>query len=122
VHEHVSHVSIEYLRHLAHYAPNERDRRHSALAADLIEAQQAEIERLQGEVISMRAEVRGFQAESGCWQRWHDAEWALADQLHHALCVSAVRLSYPEVFDALAAYRTARTNGSASATDVGGPS
>ena len=51
-----------------------------------------------------------------------DAERALADQLHHALCVSAVRLSYPEVFDALAAYRTARANGSASATDVGGPS
>ena len=36
------------------------------------------------------------------------AERALADQLHHAMCVSAVRLSYPEVFDALAAYREAR--------------
>ncbi len=36
------------------------------------------------------------------------AERALVSQLHHAISVSAVRLSYPEVFDALAAYREAR--------------
>ncbi len=80
----------------------------------------AEIERL-------RAEVRGFQAESGCWQRWHDAERALADQLAEAfndvfalLPPDRVRLIRPTSHIAIAAYRTARTNGSASATDVGG--
>ena len=52
-----------------------------------IEHQQAEIERLHAE---------------------HCAERAIADQLHHALCVSAVRLSCPDVFDALAAYEEAR--------------
>jgi hypothetical protein len=38
------------------------------------------------------------------WNKERD----LVDQLHHAMCVSAVRLSYPEVFDALAAYREGR--------------
>ncbi len=37
------------------------------------------------EIKRLRAEVRGFQAESGCWQRWHDAERALTDQLADAL-------------------------------------
>jgi hypothetical protein len=40
------HVSIGYMRHLARVAPHDADRRHFASAADLIEAQQAEIERL----------------------------------------------------------------------------
>jgi hypothetical protein len=40
------HVSIGYLRHLASIAPHSADRQHFALVADLLEAQQAEIERL----------------------------------------------------------------------------
>ncbi len=47
------------------------------------------------------------------------AEHALADQLHNALCLVAVDLSGPKTAAALAAYEKARTNGSASATDVG---
>jgi hypothetical protein len=79
------------------------------------------------EIKRLRAEVRGFQAESGCWQRWHDAERALADQLAEAfndvfalLPPDRVRLIRPTSHIAIAAYRTARTNGSAGATDVGG--
>ncbi len=85
-------------------------------------AERAEIKRL-------RAEVRGFQAESGCWQRWHDAERALADQL--AVAVQGLRQAaiigiyrpseeLAAAHSAVAAYAAARTNGSASATDVGG--
>jgi hypothetical protein len=70
------------------------------LAADAIEARDAEIETLRAE---------------------RDAERALADQLHNALCLVAVNLSGPKTAAAVAAYAAARTNGSASATDVGGP-
>jgi hypothetical protein len=62
VHEH---VSIEYLRHLAHYAPNQRDRRHFALVADLIEAQQAEIERLRAALTAIQSEADIF-GDAGC--------------------------------------------------------
>ena len=37
-----------------------------------------------------------------------DAERALSDKLHHALCVSALHLSDREVANALAAYRDAQ--------------
>ena len=60
------HVSIGYLRKPLR-APHSEDRQHFALVADLIEAQQAEIERLRAE---------------------RDAERALADQLARALCIA----------------------------------
>jgi hypothetical protein len=68
------------------------------LAADAIEARDAEIERLRAQ---------------------RDAERALADQLHNALCLVAVDLSGPKTAAAVAAYAAARNIGSASATDVG---
>jgi hypothetical protein len=77
------------------------------------------------EIKRLLAEVRGFQAESGCWQRWHDAERALADQLASELKDATEYADWPD-FDhlkrareVLAAHAAARTNGSAGATDVG---
>jgi hypothetical protein len=99
------------------------------LAADAIEARDAEIERLRAEVERQRS------IADTAWRKMDDAineragkhltllaERALADQLHNALCLVAVNLSGPKTAAAVAAYAAARTNGSASATDVGGPS
>lgn len=50
------------------------------------------------------------------------AERALADQLADAILSASVEEAIEKTDTALAAYAAARTNGSASATDVGGPS
>jgi uncharacterized small protein (DUF1192 family) len=83
----------------------ERDDHKARLAVEAVTAPDADYDTMMD---SLQARIRDMWAEIERLRADLDAERALSDELHRALCVSALHLSDREVAKALAAYREAQ--------------